>query len=346
MARPTTSSDRKKAAAEATKKASKETTSRHAGRSYLRWSGDRHEPKGGVTSLLTFIPYEVKEKRHPDGRKEGELWYKRPFWIHRGMGLGDDAKTMVCPKSFHSRSSCAPCEEAARLSKEDYDKNRDAIMDAKSSHRDLYLVYDHDAKKIQLLDISWFLFGKLLDSRIENARPNKAEDWAAFWLDGADGMALEVTWATEKLGKNEFVKASAIDFVPREEAPVPDRIWGEAVELSTLLIQTSSKDIEAAYYQLPPEGEEEEREKEPEPPRRSRSDTRINKDEEENPEPPKKEPTSRRERTSRSNEPEEKKEEKSNCPFGHKFGDDFNETDDCKNCDDENYNACSESCPF
>jgi len=61
------------------------------------------EPEGSIK--FDIIPYEITDKRHPDKSIkegiaiEGDLWYKRPFKIHRNVGAGD-GETVVCPTSF------------------------------------------------------------------------------------------------------------------------------------------------------------------------------------------------------------------------------------------------------
>jgi hypothetical protein len=78
--------DRIKSAAEKARQKAKESQARHAGFDYLKWDGKKLEAKDRTTTLLSVIPYVVKEKHHPDGVDPGELWYKRPFMVHRNIG--------------------------------------------------------------------------------------------------------------------------------------------------------------------------------------------------------------------------------------------------------------------
>jgi hypothetical protein len=235
--------DRRKQAAAMTRQKSKDSQQASSGKSYLKWSGKSVEPKAKTTSILSVIPYTIKEKHHPQNLPTGTLWYRRPFKVHRNMGIADDARTLVCPRSFNSKADCAPCRDVAEMLK-DWDTNEDAIKAVRASARDLMLVYDHEDREIKLLNQSYFLFGQLLDERIDNP---PSEDCAAFWLDGEDGMALKVSWMAQKAGKLEFVKASVIDFDQDKKYKVPSKVWKEAIELSTLLVETTSRQIEEIY---------------------------------------------------------------------------------------------------
>jgi len=236
--------NRRQEAIDLTRQKSKESQQAVSGKSYLKWSGDVLEPKANTTSIISVIPYLVKEKYHPQRIPAGTLWYKRPFKVHRNMGIGDDARTLVCPKSFNPRNDCAPCRDVAEMVK-DWDANEDAIRAIKASQRELMLLYNHDDSKIQLLNISYFLFGQLLDERIDNP---PSQDCIGFWLDGDDGMALKVRWTSQKAGKFEFIKAAIIDFDQDRKYKVPAKVWKEAVELSSLLIETSSRTIEEIHH--------------------------------------------------------------------------------------------------
>jgi len=281
--RPSVVDRRKQAAARARQKAS-ESQARHAGSDYLKWPGKKFQPKDKATTLWSVIPYIVKERNHPDGSDlQGQLWYKRPYVIHAGIGAGEYGKRVVCPRTFHPRAQCSVCEDVEALRKavrdrrkqlteEEFKKEMDSASTCKGKHRDLMLVYSHDDQEIYLVDEAhgggnMVGFGMLLDSRITNPL---AEEWAAFYLDGDDGMALSITWAgSGSGGKMDWVKPISIDFVDRKKAPVPASVWEKAVELSELLVKVSDKELWAMYQELPPEEEEDEEEpeeeEEPEP---------------------------------------------------------------------------------
>lgn len=262
--------DRRKAAAARARQKAQESQARHAGFDYLKWTGKKLAAKDRANTLLSAIPYIVKEKHHPDGIDQGELWYKRPYLVHRNIGAGEFGRTVVCPRSFHPRAQCSVCDDVEALRKavrerrkslteDDYKKELDAASSCRAKSRDLMLVYSHDEKEVFLIDEAhgggnMVGFGMLLDSRITNPL---AEEWAAFWLDGKDGMALSITWAgSGRGGQMDWIKPISIDFVPRDKAPVPDWVWEKAVELSELLVKVTDNDLWAMYQELPPEDTE------------------------------------------------------------------------------------------
>jgi len=270
--------DRRKAAAAKARQKAQESQARHAGFDFLKWTGKKLTPKDRATTLLSAIPYVVKEKHHPDGVEPGELWYKRPYLLHRGIGAGEFGRAVVCPRTFHPRAQCSVCDDVEALRKsvrdrrkslteEEYKKEMDAASTCRAKNRDLMLVYSHDDKEIYLVDEAhgggnMVGFGMLLDSRITNPL---AEEWAAFWLDGKDGMALSITWAgSGRGGQMDWIKPISIDFVPRDKAPVPDWVWEKSVELSELLVKVSDRELWAMYQELPPEETKEREEEEDE----------------------------------------------------------------------------------
>ena len=77
-------------------------------------------PEPGSRVKMDIIPYEVTDTNHPDKFEDeqiavaGDLWYKRPFKIHRNVGSGNDS--VVCPTSFGKK--CPLCEYRAKRLKE------------------------------------------------------------------------------------------------------------------------------------------------------------------------------------------------------------------------------------
>ena len=69
-------------------------------------------PKPDTRVKLDFLPYEVTDKLHPDRDVDkdiamvGDLWYKRPFKIHRSIGSENDK--VICLTSV--KKKCPICE--------------------------------------------------------------------------------------------------------------------------------------------------------------------------------------------------------------------------------------------
>jgi hypothetical protein len=270
--RSTNAIDRRKLAAAKTRQNAQSQQARDSGSSHLNWPGKIFQAKNGMTTIWTFIPYKITEKHHPDEEvTTGEQWYKRPYLLHRKLGAGEYKKKAVCPKSFHPRNHCSVDDdvEALRrsvrerrknLTESQYKEEMESASRCKSQKRDLFLVYDHNEKEIFLVDEArgWGNMSGLglkLRQRVTNLPQYVGEEAAAFWLDGNDGMALSIQWTGEE---GKWITPSSIDFVPREKYPVPEWVWGKAVELSTLLVKLTDKQLWAIYQELSPEEEENE----------------------------------------------------------------------------------------
>ncbi|MCK9457302.1 MAG: hypothetical protein M0R31_08420, partial [Candidatus Riflebacteria bacterium] len=86
----------------------------------------REEPKTRVS--LDILPYTVTDANHPDRDDEyaiaspGELWYKRPYWLHRNIGASNES--VVCPTSVGK--PCPICKHRAQMLKDGADWNDDS----------------------------------------------------------------------------------------------------------------------------------------------------------------------------------------------------------------------------
>lgn len=253
--RPNSAAAARAAAIARTKQKAKEGQNRFAGKSCIKTDLKPLEKKDGATTRVSVICYTVTEKHHPDGIKPGEKWWRRPWYRHRQIGAGDEARDIVCPRSFNPRSECSPCEEASELRKGKWEDIKDVIGKVDRSLRWLLLVYDHDAKEYRYMDEAYGgkknpSFGLLLDMRLANPRQ---EDWAGFWLDDDLGYALDISWIEADFMGNKFFKAAAIDFVERKKAPLPKDVYSKAFDLSEMLVKISSEEVEKLHLQLPDE---------------------------------------------------------------------------------------------
>jgi len=253
--RPNSAAAARAAAIARTKQKAKEGQNRFAGKSCIKTDLKLLEKKDGATTRVSVLCYTVTEKHHPDGIKPGEKWWRRPWYRHRQIGAGDEARDIVCPRSFNPRSGCAPCEEASELRKGKWEDIKDIISKVDRSLRWLLLVYDHDAKDYRYMDEAYGgkknpSFGLLLDMRLANPRQ---EDWAGFWLDDDLGYALDISWIEADFMGNKFFKAAAIDFVERKKAPLPKDVYSKVFDLSEMLVKISSEEVEKLHLQLPDE---------------------------------------------------------------------------------------------
>ncbi len=308
---------------------------------------------------LDILPYLVTDEKHPDRNEEmeiatpGELWYKRPFKVHRNIGAEND--TVVCLSSFGKR--CPICEYLAKRRKEGADM--DEIKALRPSQRNLYVVIPVGVKgmdeKPHIWDVSQYLFQNLLNEELE-----EDPDYAAF-PDLEEGLTLRIRFEEQQLGKNKFNEAKRIDFEEREQI-YDDSILEDVPNLDEVLTQLTYEELDAKFLEMesaeevedPPVRKRKKVEKEPEPeedddPPPVRRKKKPVKDEDDDTPPPtrkrKPEPEPEEDddpppvsRKSKSKSAEKAKRDKAKdederCPHGHTFGVDCEDFDECDTCE-------------
>lgn len=333
----------------------------------------KEEPGG--RAKLDFLPYKVTDPNHPDRDDElevaivGELWYKRPYKLHRNVGANNDSA--VCPTSFGKK--CPICEYRSQRLKEGADYQDDEIKAMKPSARNLYVVVPKEMKKYNeephIWDISQFLFQDMLNDEL-----GEDEDRGVF-PDLEDGLTLRIRFSEEKFGKNLFAKTSRIDFDERDESYDED-ILDKVPNLDEVLKVYTYKQLESKFFELNDEPEpeeavqenEEEEEEEEEKPARKKKQAKPKqeKDEEKEEEcvacegsgkntkgkpcricegsgikPQKEEEQEEKEKEKPKRKQSKKKDDSNKCPHGHTFGKDCEEYDECEDC--EMWDACMDA---
>ncbi len=297
----------------------KEKVANRKGTSALSLPNDMStiDVKKGIR-FFDIIPYEVTEDTNPSAKK-GELWYERTYFRHGQVGI--ENKTIVCPTRTISKP-CPICEHRNILLK-DYDKNEAEIKATKTSERQIFNVIDVEKPDdgIQILDISYFCFGEVLDNELL-----EDEEYGVY-PDLENGLTIKTRFKNESIGNFEFPKASRIDFEKRD--PYEDSILEEVANLDTILNILSYKEIKALFFETGENLEEEEEE-----PKQTRRRSRKKPEEEE-------EDTDNStiddydnsdnhddyiQETNKTETPE------NSCPQGYIWGQDNDSTNHCLNC--------------
>lgn len=250
------------------------------------------KPKAG-RMLMDILPY-VVGKGNPNA-EEGCIHWERIYWAHRGIGPNGD--TYLCPRKTANKP-CPICEFRLKLLKSDADDAEKLAQDLAPKQRELFNVRNRKdpEKGIQIFDISYFLFGKLLNARIRNA--DEDEEWNNFWL-AKGGSTLKVGWADKTWGGATFQEAETIDIKPRDDED-EDEILEQTHCLDKLLILEDYDKLKKVFLEAVDEDgkkkKKDEEEEEDERPVRRSSRTEDDEDEkpkrrsepEEEDEPPKK----------------------------------------------------------
>ena len=233
----------------------------------------------GSKVRLDFLPYVVTDPNHPDKDEDngvavvGTQWYKRPFRIHRGIGVNNEY--VVCPTSIGKR--CPICEYRAKRQKEGAPKEELTALNA--THRNLYIVIPKDVKDFDevphVWEISQFLFQDKLNEEIQ-----EDEDNACFpALD--EGKTVRIRFTEETFMKNKYADVSRIDFEDRDE--YPESLLKTVPNLDEVLQILTYKELEAKFYEVVADDDEEEDEEEevkPAPKKKGRPSKKVVEEEE------------------------------------------------------------------
>ena len=194
---------------------------------------------------INIIPYEVvKGSDEPGGNpyaEKGDLYFERTYFTHRG--IGPEQNTYVCPRKTAGKK-CPICDYAAKM-RRDPNADPDVIKDFDPKERQLWNVVDtEDPKKgVQIWDVSFHLFGKLLDQRIKDA---EEDDNYEFFADPENGMTLRLGFEEKKYGGNTFYDVASIDFKARKDA-VDRKTLEAAHNLDDLLIVLPYEKLEKIF---------------------------------------------------------------------------------------------------
>lgn len=209
--------------------------------------------KAGKNYRVDIIPY-IAGSGNPHA-DEGKPYYERTYFRHPGLGSGEDA--YVCLHQTF-KEKCPVCEYRAKAaSKGTLDKK--SLKDLAPKERQLFNVFDHGEpdKGVQLWEISFHNFGKLLDVRVKTR--DEDEDYIKFWWFSdvkRKGCTLKLTVTEEQMEERTFPKVTAIDFKPRKE-PLSDEILEQAACLDECLVHTPYDKLKAIFLQQE-EGDEDE----------------------------------------------------------------------------------------
>lgn len=258
------------------------------------------------------MPYIVTDSKHLDRDVPneialvGDLWYKKPFKIHRNVG--SDNQAVICPTTWGKK--CPICEYRKKRLSEGAEKEETDSM--KTSDRNLYCVIplgeDKHDEEPHVWDVSQFLFQKLLNTELDEDLDN------AVFPDLEEGLSLRIRFDKKTFASNEYAQASRIDFKERDEA-YDDDILDTIPNLDDMLKELSYDEIERMFFELDDVDASEEPEsttqKEEEKPKRHRKTTTKAKEEEEKPK--------RRKKAAKEPDPEE-----DDLPFSYENWEEIN----------------------
>lgn len=216
---------------------------------------DRIKVKEGK-GKYDFVSYEITRENHPDGLDVGDFGIDRQYGIH--FGFGDENKTPVICRKETWGEPCPVCEFLAKGKKEGTLTDEEIKM-YKLKKKSLFIHLNDDYEP-EILDVSYFLFTKLLYKEIQ-ASDN--ED-VRFFADLEGGYTVSVRWEEEKLpGSNPFLKAGRVDFLERED--IPEECDEDIPSLDDMLDYPTYEAVAAMLHGSTEEDEDEDDEVEEKP---------------------------------------------------------------------------------
>jgi hypothetical protein len=305
----------------------------------------RYKMKDGE-NRIDIIPYRITNPLNPavtiHGLEVGELDYFQQLDVHQSVGVRNNQH--LCAKRMFSRP-CYICEAQIEL----YNQNeREEAKGLYPKQRAVYNVIDLDEpeKGIQVWEVSYYW----VEEKLRTLAAAKSKRGATIVFgDWEIGKTISFI-ATED--KPWGLKPDNFTFEEREEQ-YDESICDKAYPLDQYYVMPDYEEVQADYLQITDDLDDEDDAPAPPPRRERRTDKAIN-DVERIPDGEKdfdqhvadgekflkNNPTlepDRSRRRRRAEEPENK------CPKGHKFGEDFDNTDDCTDCSDSDYDACGDA---
>lgn len=278
--------------------------------------------EGGDKVSLDFLPYIISDPNHPDRNDKkdkalpGYEWYRRPFKIHRQIGV--DNTTVVCPMCIDKK--CPICEYRSKLVKQGKPYDDPEVSALRASDRNLYVVvpignkdYEED---IHIFDFSHANFEKKLLAELQ-----EKPQYRIFFDPTQDGYTVDVRFSAEKFGKTKYADTDRIDFNTRKYE-YDDQYLADVPDLDKVLIIYGYDKLNNLFFEIDDDDKDKEslsethdtprssrskRDAEPEPPARESRSRRAEKDDE----PPARESRSRR--SEKEEEPEPRSRSRRNA---------------------------------
>jgi len=117
---------------------------------------------------LDILPYKVGQGN--PFADEGSFSFERTYFVHKGIGPNND--TVVCPATGPKPyGPCPICEQLAIL-RDDVDADEDFIKSLRHKRRQVFNVVNTKDRQrgVQIFDISYHLFGKLLEEHLDDGK--------------------------------------------------------------------------------------------------------------------------------------------------------------------------------
>lgn len=286
---------------------------------------DFFQIKKADTYAIDILPFTIATKNHPHvvskDAEVGDKIHVLDYWVHRNIGA--KKATVTCPLQTYGKP-CPICEEFDKIKAS---KGRDApetklaaTSGLKPVRRVMYNVIDVDEEKetLRIFDQSWHLFCKELTEAAGVAAKRAKKDFFDYAgiTNSADAMTIEFFTVSEKVGTGECWLFKSFNFLKRESSHKSIT----PISLDKYIILKSYDELRHLFFMGESDDEDKNQEED------VSGETKAREEEQSS--------------SSRRRKREEPEEEKSpECPNGMKFGEDFDSSQKCDDC--EVYSDCN-----
>ncbi len=286
---------------------------------------DEFTPKTGkdknVIDILPFIITQewYKKLRTFSGTETnmdvGDWDYKLELPVHKNVGENND--TLLCLRLAFG-GKCIRCDEMGEEYEKDEPKEK-IINNLKPSWRVWYNLYDYDEEENPKgenqvwEDVSYHLFEKQVLEEEDEGEETICHS------DIEMGKSIEFKGKEKKLGRNPFTEAQSVEFKDRD--PYKEDIVKETVSFDALVKIPTVEEFTRIHLAEDSD----------------KSNTSSSDDD-------KSTKSTRRKPKQSSTEKKEEKDdwkEEDGCPSGLEFGNPDPDSDECKNCKENIFDACA-----
>lgn len=226
--------------------------------------------KGEGTIKIHVMPFAAGEGN--PCADPGDETYERTYWVHR-IGHGKATRQYVCPRKTAEEAGlkparCPVCEHLDELAM-DPEVTDDAKKALYPKQRQLFIVVDEAERKkgLQVLDISYHLFGKALDKKLDHADDD--DGYENFYLPKDDGgLMLRIGVEESKWKSFTYYEIGDIEFKERKKA-LPDDLFEEVPCLDDFVKVLPYKELKK-IYEAPPEEDDENDDDTPQKPKKKK----------------------------------------------------------------------------
>lgn len=290
---------------------------------------------------FNILPYEVTSKHNNlvyTGKvKVGDGAYVLPIYVHKG--IGDNNATVPCPRETWG-GKCPICEARReafnRYNETKADEDKVYATSLRPRLRCIYNVAivggEHDGE-VMLFDISDFKFhSPLLEYASEEVNDEDDPRYNMKRIGGVidfpdvdEGYTVKFSGKNQSFNGYEFLEPANIRLSKRKE-PVSEEQLAKVVSIDEFVNEMSYDEI-AEIFENSEGGKDDDADDEKPAPKPVAKETSKETDKDEDMRVPWGDAT----------------EDKDACPFKHTFGADYDSTNECDKCMDENI-ACYKKC--